>query len=377
MAALEALNEAVVDCRRCPRLVEWREQVAREKRAAFRDRDYWGRPMPGFGDPAARVLILGLAPGRARRQPDGPDLHRRPLGRLPVRGAAPRRAANQAGVGRARRRAAAARRLHRRRGPLRAAREPADARRARELLARGSSARSRCWRTCTSCSASAASRGRARCGCGRRSAARRSRGRSRSSATASVADGEPWPLLGCFHPSQQNTFTGQADAGDDRRGARAGARRSPGAREALRRDPALAARRRARRLVAARAAADRHQRAGHRALPARADGLVRGRGRGVGLAGRRLGARRAGPGPARRPARPAPRAAARSRSCTRSRSARSSPSRSSARRPSCCCVCGFAGRVRDPAHLVGPALACGPTCSSRACTRPPTRWTRR
>src|SRR3954471_14815543 len=62
MAALEALNQAVVECRRCPRLVEWREQVAREKRAAFRSEEYWGRPMPGFGDPAARVLILGLAP---------------------------------------------------------------------------------------------------------------------------------------------------------------------------------------------------------------------------------------------------------------------------------------------------------------------------
>src|SRR6201747_617198 len=62
MAALGALNEAGVGSRRCPRLVAWREQVAREKRAAFRDWDYWGRPIPGFGDPAARVLILGLAP---------------------------------------------------------------------------------------------------------------------------------------------------------------------------------------------------------------------------------------------------------------------------------------------------------------------------
>src|SRR4051812_48348827 len=62
MAALEALNQAVIDCRRCPRLVQWREQVAREKRAAFRDWEYWGRPIRGFGDPAARVLILGLAP---------------------------------------------------------------------------------------------------------------------------------------------------------------------------------------------------------------------------------------------------------------------------------------------------------------------------
>ena len=49
-------------CRRCPRLVEWRERVAREKRAAFSDEEYWGRPIPGFGDPAARIYVLGLAP---------------------------------------------------------------------------------------------------------------------------------------------------------------------------------------------------------------------------------------------------------------------------------------------------------------------------
>ena len=52
----------VVGCRRCPRLVAWRELVAREKRASFADETYWGRPIPGFGDPAARVLVLGLAP---------------------------------------------------------------------------------------------------------------------------------------------------------------------------------------------------------------------------------------------------------------------------------------------------------------------------
>jgi uracil-DNA glycosylase family 4 len=52
----------VVECRRCPRLVEWRERVAREKRAAFRDEEYWGRPLPGFGDPQAPVYVLGLAP---------------------------------------------------------------------------------------------------------------------------------------------------------------------------------------------------------------------------------------------------------------------------------------------------------------------------
>jgi uracil-DNA glycosylase family 4 len=62
VSALEALEREIVDCRRCPRLVAWREQVAREKRAAFRDWEYWGRPVPGFGDPEARVLLLGLAP---------------------------------------------------------------------------------------------------------------------------------------------------------------------------------------------------------------------------------------------------------------------------------------------------------------------------
>jgi uracil-DNA glycosylase len=60
--SLEAVEAAVVDCRACPRLVAWREQVAREKRRAFADWDYWGRPVPGFGDPAARVVIVGLAP---------------------------------------------------------------------------------------------------------------------------------------------------------------------------------------------------------------------------------------------------------------------------------------------------------------------------
>lgn len=60
--ALERLEGRIVRCRRCPRLVEWRERVAAEKRAAFADWDYWGRPVPGFGDPAATILIVGLAP---------------------------------------------------------------------------------------------------------------------------------------------------------------------------------------------------------------------------------------------------------------------------------------------------------------------------
>ncbi len=59
---LEELAREVSRCRRCPRLVEWREQVARERRAAFASETYWGRPLPGFGDPRASVLIFGLAP---------------------------------------------------------------------------------------------------------------------------------------------------------------------------------------------------------------------------------------------------------------------------------------------------------------------------
>ncbi|UJP40726.1 uracil-DNA glycosylase [Cellulomonas palmilytica] len=60
--ALAALDADVVVCRRCPRLVAWREQVGRERRAAFRDQEYWARPVPGFGDAHARILVVGLAP---------------------------------------------------------------------------------------------------------------------------------------------------------------------------------------------------------------------------------------------------------------------------------------------------------------------------
>ena len=61
-AGLAALSAEIVTCRACPRLVEWRERVARDKVARHAGEDYWGRPLPGFGDPAARVLIVGLAP---------------------------------------------------------------------------------------------------------------------------------------------------------------------------------------------------------------------------------------------------------------------------------------------------------------------------
>jgi uracil-DNA glycosylase len=63
MASLQALNQELIACRRCSRLVAHREQVAREKRREFRDWTYWGKPVPGFGDPAAQLLLVGLAPG--------------------------------------------------------------------------------------------------------------------------------------------------------------------------------------------------------------------------------------------------------------------------------------------------------------------------
>ena len=60
---LARLEDRITRCRKCPRLVAWREQVAREKRRAYQGWDYWGKPVPGFGDPEARLLIVGLAPG--------------------------------------------------------------------------------------------------------------------------------------------------------------------------------------------------------------------------------------------------------------------------------------------------------------------------
>src|SRR5882724_8083583 len=62
MHALEAINEEIIHCRRCPRLVAWREAVAAAPPARFRGQTYWARPVPGFGDPLARLLVVGLAP---------------------------------------------------------------------------------------------------------------------------------------------------------------------------------------------------------------------------------------------------------------------------------------------------------------------------
>src|ERR1043166_7018275 len=63
MSWLQTFNQELIACRRCPRLVEHCQNIAKEKRRAYRDWEYWGKPVPGFGDPNARVLLLGLAPG--------------------------------------------------------------------------------------------------------------------------------------------------------------------------------------------------------------------------------------------------------------------------------------------------------------------------
>jgi uracil-DNA glycosylase len=63
LTSLKIINAKIIECRKCPRLVRYREEVARKKRRAYIDHDYWGKPVPGFGDPHAKLMIIGLAPG--------------------------------------------------------------------------------------------------------------------------------------------------------------------------------------------------------------------------------------------------------------------------------------------------------------------------
>jgi uracil-DNA glycosylase len=204
---LEQLEADVTRCRRCPRLVAWREEVARVRRASFAGEEYWGRPVPGFGDPAARVLILGLAPaahganrtGRIFTGDRSGDflfaaLHRTSFANQPTSvraddGLALRDAWITAAV----RCAPPANR------PTPAERdaclpwtvaELAHLTRVRVVLCLGGFA----W--------DAALRLRAAAG----SPAPRPRPRFGHDV---LWDAERWPLLGCFHPSQQNTFTGR------------------------------------------------------------------------------------------------------------------------------------------------------------------------
>jgi uracil-DNA glycosylase family 4 len=206
-AGLAQLAAEVVTCRRCPRLVDWRELVATEKRAAFADEEYWGRPVPSFGDPDARILVLGLAPaahggnrtGRIFTGDRSGDWLFASLWRCGLANQPESRSRDDgltlhdAWVTAAVRCAPPANR------PLPAERDNCGTYLERELVLLGELRAIVClggfaW--------DAALRARAALG---ESAPRP---RPRFGHGAELAS-ERWPLLGCYHPSQQNTFTGR------------------------------------------------------------------------------------------------------------------------------------------------------------------------
>ena len=207
---LEALGEDVASCRACPRLVAWREQVALERRAAFAEQEYWGRPLPGFGDPAARVLLLGLAPaahganrtGRMFTGDRSGDFLYAALWRAGFANQPVSRSLDDGLELRDARVGAAVRCAPPQNKPLPEERDACLPWSVRELqlmetvrvvVCLGAFA----WE--------AALRLRVALG-GPGALAPRPKPRFGHGAEA---PGDPWPLLGCFHPSQQNTFTGK------------------------------------------------------------------------------------------------------------------------------------------------------------------------
>ncbi len=204
---LKRLDEQVTACRRCPRLVQWREQVARERRAAFAHETYWERPVPAFGDPAARILLLGLAPAahganRTGRMFTGDRSGDFLYAALRRAGLASSAVSRQAGDGlrlTATRITAAVRCAPPANRPTTGERDeclPWTLREAqllgevRVVMCLGAFAWDAALRLRRAlCPDAPPVRPRPRFGHGHEAA------------------GEPWPLLGCFHPSQQNTFT--------------------------------------------------------------------------------------------------------------------------------------------------------------------------
>jgi uracil-DNA glycosylase family 4 len=210
-AELERISVEIVACRACPRLVRWREQVAREKVARFADQPYWGRPVPGFGDPRARIAIVGLAPaahggnrtGRIFTGDRSGDflfaaLHRSGLANQPTsvsRGDGLRlRDVYVAAVNRCAPPGNRPTPQERDRCLPFLERELAALGRLRVVVALGSFA----WD------------GALRAAVALGGAPVRPKPRFGHAATADVG---PFRMLGCFHPSQQNTFTGRLTPG--------------------------------------------------------------------------------------------------------------------------------------------------------------------
>ena len=207
---LRELAQSVSDCRRCPRLVAWREQVARERRAAFANEHYWGRPLPGFGDPAARVLVLGLAPAAHGANRTGRMFTGDRSGDFLFAALARAGFANQ-GVSSSRRDGLRLREMwitaavrcappanrptpdERERCLPWTVRELALLARVRVILCLGGLA----WDAALRLLVAAAGPGE-----------RALRPKPRFGHAAELAGG-PHALLGCYHPSQQNTFTGR------------------------------------------------------------------------------------------------------------------------------------------------------------------------
>ncbi len=204
---ISGLDAAVSRCRRCPRLVAWRELVARERRAAFAEESYWGRPLPGFGDERARIVLLGLAPaahganrtGRMFTGDRSGDFLYAALFRAGLASSPESRRLGDGlelyGV----RITAAVRCAPPANKPTPQERDTCLPWSVRELQLLERAAVVVClgafaW--------DAALRLRRALG----GAPPRPRPRF---AHGAEAGGEPWPLLGCFHPSQQNTFTGK------------------------------------------------------------------------------------------------------------------------------------------------------------------------
>jgi uracil-DNA glycosylase family 4 len=205
-SGLAALTREVEGCRRCPRLVAWREEVARVRRAAYADEEYWGRACSGFGDPAARVVVLGLAPAahganRTGRFFTGDRSGDFLLGAMHRTGLASRPTSRRRDDGLELTGAfitAAVRCAPPENRPTPAERDACRPFLDRELALLPDV------RVVVALGAFAWAAGLRQLG----PLAPRPRPRFGHGAEVAVP-GAPWTLLGCFHPSQQNTFTGR------------------------------------------------------------------------------------------------------------------------------------------------------------------------